>query len=203
MSTVKKIAAGLLICVPVLLIVLPLLSSADMVFNHYLINFTRIWEYVDIGPAARHGLIILFVFVYLYGYIWSFYTKPPAIETEKPFLIALGHAWYHKIPVIKAYIVIALIFYTVLNFINVDKIIARNNIDRYFRTGEIDINYMQTLSYDAIPDMLILADDSNQEIYRQVKEYMLLKKQRLSKDEPWQSFNYSRYRAKAALEGDL
>ncbi|TEB07918.1 hypothetical protein Psch_01473 [Pelotomaculum schinkii] len=338
MLTVKKIAAGLLICVPVLLIVLPLLSSADMVFNHYLLNFSRIWEYVDIGPAVGHGLIILFVFVYLYGYIWSFYSKPPAIEIEKPakqffldpvtiltvlfvinlvyfffsiiqfsylyggqshtlpagftyaeyarrgffelvavaiinliiqlssmryaekkaqvvniavrcclsllvffslimlfsahfkmslyeeacgltylrvfvhyfmcllfvlFMIALGHAWYRKIPVIKAYIVIALIFYTVLNFINVDKIIARSNIDRYFRTGEIDINYMQTLSYDAIPDMLILANDSNQEISRQVKDYMLLKKQRLSKGAPWQSFNYSRYRAKAALDGDL
>jgi hypothetical protein len=309
-----------------------------MVFNHYLLNFSRIWEYFDIGPAVGHGLIILFVSVYLYGYIWSFYSKPPAIEIEKPakqffldpvtiltvlfvinlvyfffstiqfsylyggqshtlpagftyaeyarrgffelvavaiinliiqlssmryaekktqgintavrcclsllvffslimlfsahfkmslyeeacgltylrvfvhyfmgllfvlFMIALSHVWHPKIPVIKSFIVIALIFYTVLNFINVDKIIARSNIDRYFRTGEIDINYMQTLSYDAIPDMLILANDSNQEISRQVKDYMLLEKQHLSKGAPWQSFNYSRYRAKAVLDGDL
>jgi hypothetical protein len=335
LSTVMKIAAGLLICVPVLLIVLPLLSSADMVFNHYLINVSRIWELVDLRPAASHSLIILFVFVCLYCYIWSFHVKPPSAEIEKTakqgfldpvtvltvlfvinlvyllfsiiqfsylyggqsyslpagftyaeyarrgffelvavtlinlsillssiqfvqkknrladtivrcclsllvlfslnmlfsahfkmslyeeacgltylrvfvhyfmclllvlFVIALGHIWLSKIPLVKAYIVIALAFYTVLNFINVDKIIIRSSIDRYAKTGEIDINYLKTLSYDAIPDMLSLTEDTNQEIARQVKDYLLKEKQRLTKDKPWQSFNYSRYRAVLALE---
>jgi hypothetical protein len=335
MLMVKKIAAGLLICVPILLIVLPLLSSADMVFNHYLVNFSWIWEFIDLRPAARHGLLVLMVFIYLYGYIWSFYVKPPRAVagqaskkavldpvtvltvlfvinliyllfsiiqfsylyggqshvlpagftyaqyarrgffelvavavinlsillgsikySEKKsqgadravrcclgflvffslsmlfsahfkmslyeeacgltylrvfvhyfmamlfvfFMIALGRVWFEKIPVIKAYIVIALAFYTVLNFINVDRIIVRGNIDRYVRTGEIDINYLRELSYDAIPDLLPIAEDSNQEVSRQVKEYLQLEKQRLSKDEPWQSFNYSRYQAKTALE---
>lgn len=333
--TVKKIATGLLICVPILLIVLPLLSSADMVFNHYLINVSRIWELVDLRPAAKQGLIILFVFVCLYGYIWSFRVKPPTAEIEKAakqgfldpvtiltvlfvinlvyllfsiiqfsylyggqsyslpagftyaeyarrgffelvavtiinlsivlssvhyvakknqrantivrcclsllvlfslnmlfsahfkmslyeeacgftylrifvhyfmcllltfFVIALGHIWLNKIPLIKAYIVIALAFYTVLNFINVDKIIVRSSIDRYVKTGEIDINYLQTLSCDAIPDMLSLTEDTDQEIARQVKDYLLQEKQYLSKDKSWQSFNYSRYRAVLALE---
>ncbi|MFA4886568.1 MAG: DUF4173 domain-containing protein, partial [Desulfotomaculaceae bacterium] len=81
--TSKKIATGLLICVPILLIVLPLLSSADMIFNHYLINVSRIWELVDLRPAANQSLIILFVFVCLYGYIWSFRVKPPTAEIEK------------------------------------------------------------------------------------------------------------------------
>ncbi|MFX4261502.1 DUF4153 domain-containing protein [Pelotomaculum propionicicum] len=335
MPTVKKVAAGLLICVPILLIVLPLLSSADMVFNHYLNNFSRFWEFIDLRPAARHGLIILLVFVYLFSYTWSFYSKPPQAAAraeakqaafdpvivltvlivinlvyiffsiiqfsylyggqghllpagftyaeyarrgffelvavavinlsillgsikyvEKKsrgadlavrcclgllvlfslnmlfsahfkmslyeeasgltylrvfvhyfmamlfvyFVIALGRVWLERIPVIKAYIVIALAFYTVLNFINVDRIIVRSNIDRYVRTGEIDIDYLRTLSYDAIPDMVRLSEDNNQEISRQVKDYLLQEKQRLSKAEPWQSFNYSRYKAKVALE---
>jgi len=334
-STVMKIATGLLICVPILLIVLPLLSSADMIFNHYLINISRIWELVDLRPAVSQSLIILFVFVYLYGYIWSFRVKPPTAGIEKAekqgfldpvilltvlfvinlvyllfsiiqfsylfggqsyslpagfsyaeyarrgffelvavtiinlsillssihyvikksqlantivrcclsllvlfslnmlfsahfkmslyeeafgltylrvfvhyfmclllvlFVIALGHIWLNKIPLVKAYIVIALAFYTVLNFINVDKIIVRSSIDRYVKTGEIDINYLQNLSSDAIPDMLPLTEDIDQEIARQVKDYLLKEKQYLSKDKSWQSFNYSRYKAEAALE---
>ncbi len=335
--TVKKIAAGLLICVPILLIVLPLLSAADMVFNHYIINISKIWELVDLRPAASQSLIILFVFACLYGYIWSFHTKPPTSEIEKStkqgfldpvtvltvlvvinlvyllfsiiqfsylyggqsyslpagftyaeyarrgffelvavtiinlsillssihyvakksqvadtivrcclsllvlfslnmlfsahfkmslyeeacgltylrvfvhyflgllltfFLIALGYIWLNKIPLIKAYIVIALAFYTVLNFINVDKIIVCSSIDRYVETGEIDVDYLQTLSSDAIPDMLPLTEDNDQEIARQVKAYLLQEKQYLSKEKSWQSFNYSRYKAKIALEKD-
>jgi hypothetical protein len=335
MTTVKKVAAGLLICVPILLIVLPLLSSADMVFNHYLNNFSRLWTFIDLRPAARHILLILLVFVYLFGYTWSFNSKPPQAAINRDakqvsldpvtvltvlivinlvyilfsiiqfsylyggqnhslpagftyaeyarrgffelvavaginlsillcsikyiaqksrgvnravrcclgllvlfslnmlfsahfkmslyetafgltylrvfvhyficlllvlFLIALGRVWLDKVPLIKAYIVIALAFYTVLNFINVDRIIVRSNIDRYARTGEIDISYLQTLSYDAIPGMLPLAESGDREISRQVKEYLLQEKQRLSSAEPWQSYNYSRYRAVSALE---
>jgi hypothetical protein len=116
------------------------------------------------------------------------------------FVIALGRVWLERIPVIKAYIVIALAFYTVLNFINVDKLIVRSNIDRYARTGEIDVSYLQDLSYDAIPDLLALSQSADKEISRQVKDYLRQEKQRLLKAEPWQSFNYSRYKAKIALE---
>ncbi|TEB09836.1 DUF4153 domain-containing protein [Pelotomaculum propionicicum] len=333
--TVKKIVTGLLICVPVLFVVLPLLSSADMVFNHYLSHVARFWELVELGPAARQGLIILFVFVCLSGYIWSFHSKPPKVETEKPtkhgsldpvtlltvlfvinlvyllfsiiqfsylygvqghllpagftyaeyarrgffelvavtiinlgillgsfhyvdkknqrvntivryclsllvlfslnmlfsahfkmslyeeacgltylrvfvhyfmlllltlILLALGHVWHNKIPLAKAYIVIALAFYTVLNFINIDKIIVRSSIDRYVKTGEIDINYLKTLSCDAIPDLLTLTQDADQETVQQIKAYLLKEKQYLAEDKPWQSFNYSRYKANSALK---
>ena len=43
MLTVKKVAAGLLICVPILLIVLPLLSSADMRGQVWLLNVWASW----------------------------------------------------------------------------------------------------------------------------------------------------------------
>jgi hypothetical protein len=116
------------------------------------------------------------------------------------FVIALGHIWLNKIPLVKAYIIIALAFYTALNFMNVDRIIVRSNIDRYGKTGEIDINYLQTLSYDAIPDLLPLSEDNDREIARQVQDYLLQEKQDLSKDKPWQSFNYARYKAELALK---
>ena len=40
-----------------------------------------------------------------------------------------------------------------MNFANVDAIIAKNNIHRYFETGNIDLAYLKGLSYDAIPEI--------------------------------------------------
>ena len=40
-----------------------------------------------------------------------------------------------------------------MNFVNVDIIIAKNNISRYFETGQIDMVYLKGLSYDATPEM--------------------------------------------------
>ncbi len=116
------------------------------------------------------------------------------------FLIASGNIWLRKMPLVKSYIIVALIFYTALNFINADKIIAHNNINMYFKTGKLDIYYLQNLSYDAIPEIVRLSEDNNQEIARQVKDYMLSEKQDLSKERPWQSFNYSRYEANSTLK---
>lgn len=328
----KKIATGLLISLPILLVVLPLLSSADMMFNYYLNNLTEIEDFIELGPTVKQGIIILIVFVYISGYLWSFYISQPETETGKAardytwdptilltvlfvinvvyllfsmiqfsylygerhslpaaftyaeyarrgffelvavtvinlsillcsmkfvktenkglyivvqgflsllivfslnmlfsanfkmslyeeaygltylrifvhyflalllvlFLVASINIWLKKPPLVKAYIIITLVFYTALNFINVDKIIARHNIDMYFKTGKIDVYYLQSLSYDAIPEMTKLAQ-GNRAIPNQVNNYLFTVKQDLSKAGPWQSFNYSRYKAYTAL----
>ena len=51
-----------------------------------------------------------------------------------------------------------LMVYIVLNFSNVDLIIARNNIDRYIETGQIDMEYLKGLSFDATCEMQRLID---------------------------------------------
>lgn len=330
----KKIAIGLLISVPILLVIVPLLSSADMIFKYYITNLTNITESIDIAPVVEQGLIILFVFVYVFSYIWSFYSdsdKPEAAGTPAKaawdptilltvlfvvnlvylafsviqfsylyggdrhalpaaftyaeyarrgffelvavtiinlsillgsikfinrdnhlhykavqcflsllvifslnmlfsahfkmslyeeaygltylrffvhyflslllvlFLIAFSNIWFSKPPLVKTYIIAAIFFYTVLNFINVDKIIAHSNITRYRQTGKIDLRYLDSLSFDAVPEITKLAGDKNPEIARQVQNFLAAKKQDLLKNETWQSFNYSRYKAKSVL----
>lgn len=115
------------------------------------------------------------------------------------FLLAFCNIRFRKPPLVKAYIVVSLVFYTALNFINTDKIIARNNINMYLQTGKLDVYYLQNLSYDAIPEMLRLAKDNNPEIARQVQNYLLTLKQDLSKEETWASLNYSRAKANSTL----
>ncbi len=46
-------------------------------------------------------------------------------------------------------VVTAITVYMVLNFINVDKIIASKNFDHFVTTGHLDRAYITTLSIDA------------------------------------------------------
>ena len=99
----------------------------------------------------------------------------------------------------------SLMVYIILNFTNVDLIIARNNINRYLETGQIDMEYLKGLSYDAISEMerLIYSDlkSSNtteikeQDIRDEVLVYFGEKKPELEDQKHWQSLNISRYRA--------
>lgn len=121
------------------------------------------------------------------------------------FIINIIYIWYAKLPIIKSYFVMTLMIYIILNFSNVDLIIARNNIDRYIETGQIDIEYLKGLSSDAICEMQRLIDidlksESTSGVRRQdIKDEVLLffndKKIELDAQKHWQSFNISRYRA--------
>jgi hypothetical protein len=109
------------------------------------------------------------------------------------FVINIIFIWYSKLPIIKAYFITALAVYVALNFANVDAIIARNNIDRYFKSGEIDMEYIKGLSYEAVPHIQRLAGDSDKG--EEIIVYFKDKKQELKEQKSWQSLNYSRLRA--------
>lgn len=95
------------------------------------------------------------------------------------FLLALSNIWLVRLPLVKAYIVVTLVFYTVLNYINVDIIIARNNINLYFQTGKLDVYYLQGLSYDALPELTRLDNINNQDV-APLKKYLLTLKEHLA-----------------------
>ena len=118
------------------------------------------------------------------------------------FIVNIIYIWYPKLPIIKSYFIISLAVYIILNFANVDVIIAKNNINRYFETGQIDMVYLKGLSYDAAPEMqrlLISASDSSdpeeKQIAEEITKYFNEKKSELEDQKSWQSFNISRYKA--------
>ncbi|WP_289136896.1 DUF4153 domain-containing protein [uncultured Brevibacillus sp.] len=75
------------------------------------------------------------------------------------FVIALLKIWRNRFSLIQYYTVVALIFYVGLNYVNMDAMIAKNNLNRYYATGNIDIEYLSRLSYDAVPLMIELTKD--------------------------------------------
>ncbi|MCL4386194.1 MAG: DUF4173 domain-containing protein [Actinobacteria bacterium] len=125
------------------------------------------------------------------------------------FILSVIYIWYLKLSIIKSYIIAFLAVYIALNFINVDVLIAKNNIKRYFDTGKIDISYLNELSYDAIPQIynfynLVKNSEKLEEVKmaEQIKGYFEEKKFYLERDKSWQSFNISRHKAVVILDND-
>ena len=94
-----------------------------------------------------------------------------------------------------------------MNFANVDVIIAKNNINRYFETGQIDMVYLKNLSYDAIPEMQRLlisvkssSDPEEKQIAGEILEYFNERKLDLEDQKSWQSFNISKYKAEKIID---
>lgn len=114
------------------------------------------------------------------------------------FIINIVFIWYSKMPIIKGYFFAALVVYIVLNFANVDMIIARNNINRYFKTGQIDMEYLKGLSYEAVPEMARLTGDND--LKKDILAYYKDEKLELDEQDAWQSYNYSRIRASRIIE---
>ena len=116
------------------------------------------------------------------------------------FLLTLYKLWRRELPLVKAFAIAALLAYTTLNYVNVDAIIARKNIDRYLGTGKIDLDYLQELSYDAMPELTRLSVVDNGDMAGKKMEVFLRdKRAELRSESPWQSYNFSKAKAKRIL----
>ena len=110
-----------------------------------------------------------------------------------------------NINLLKSSIIIVTTMYVVLNFINIDNLIAKRNIDRYFENSgkrTIDIDYlMENTGTDAVQEMLRLLNAKDKNISRRIKEYLKSGKEEYEdKKKYWQEFNLSKLNAEILLE---
>ena len=96
---------------------------------------------------------------------------------------------------LKSYIIIAVLAYVMVNYINIDVIIAQNNIKR----EKIDADYLTSLSYDAVPHMVELLDNNDEDTAQRIENHLYNIKEELKYKNDWQSFNISKNIAKAVL----
>jgi hypothetical protein len=93
-------------------------------------------------------------------------------------------------------------FVATLSLLNVDAFITNRNTVRLAETGEIDVDYLSTLSDDAVPGLIHLAKTSPDWVSDELLPYLACRQAILSdRDErlSWQSYHLSNSRAQNLL----
>lgn len=100
-------------------------------------------------------------------------------------------------------LVTAIGFSVTINVINIDGFIASRNVVRTQQGNELDVSYLETLSYDAVPALADLSRNQglSEAVREQIREALLAYQEDLQQQEQssWKSFNFSRRRAENAL----
>lgn len=151
---------------------------------------------------SAHFRMLLYEQEYGYTYLRVF-THAFMIFIFVILITTLIKVWRENFSLLKSYIVVALIAYLSINYFNVDAFIANNNIRRFEADNYkiIDTNYLGRLSDDAVPYLVKLLDNANEQVASNIKHNLESRKIKLAYKNDWQSFNLSRYRAKCILEG--
>ena len=84
-STITKIITGLLLSIPLMLVVIGLLSSADTVFSHWVKNVSRLFVNISLGDLIAQLIIGIFIGTISFSYLWSLYYRK-----EKDFAKSIG-----------------------------------------------------------------------------------------------------------------
>jgi hypothetical protein len=201
------------------LVVVTIINFGILIFG---ITFVK-KESKKIFSAIRALLTLLVVFTFIllvsafyrmtvyeqaYGFTYlRIFTQAFMIMLFFLFIINIIYIWYRKLPIIKSYFIVSLAIYIMLNFANVDVVIAKNNINRYFESGQIDVAYLKGLSYDAAPEIQRLyvtiqssTDLKEKQVALELSGYFKERKSDLENQKSWQSFNISKYRAQQIWE---
>lgn len=109
----------------------------------------------------------------------------------------------HNFNIFAVYAAVALAFYMTLNLVKIDEIIAERNIDMYL-SGEsetVDVDYLMTLSQDAVPQIMRLLDKDVDIVARNSARIYIVQLQKTydSMDNSWQSYNLSIEKNKSLL----
>ena len=72
------------------------------------------------------------------------------------FLFAFYKILNERISLLKLCIVITIMAYVIINFANIDALIAKNNIERHVETGKLDTQYLRNLSLDSVLEVVNL-----------------------------------------------
>ena len=99
----------------------------------------------------------MFLYEQAYGYTVLRLGVYAILVTEGILLIpTIIYILNKKINILNCYMIIMISAYSLVNCFSVDRIIAQNNIERYARTGKIDIYYLENNNYDNLNQLRVL-----------------------------------------------
>ncbi|MFC6651497.1 DUF4153 domain-containing protein [Paenibacillus rhizoplanae] len=93
-QVLMRVLIGLLISVPLLLIVISLLSTADGVFSQLLEALPGIFDNISLGDWIFRGLWVLLVGLGMFGFVWGSYrVNPISALLWSVSLMRWGRSW--------------------------------------------------------------------------------------------------------------
>jgi hypothetical protein len=109
------------------------------------------------------------------------------------FTYTLVKIWVDKLSLFHFYFITALIYYTTINVIDLDRFVVKENITRYEETGKIDANYLSSLSATGVLGLIDLYEQG--ESIPHLKEILHDKQtEARTENHSWQSYNLKRER---------
>jgi len=108
-----------------------------------------------------------------YGYTLLRLLVYVVLITEAILLIpTIIYIFNSKFKITKYYFIIIISVYTIFNFVNIDKIIALRNIDRYYKIKDIDIEYLENYNTDNISELIkFYKKVDDKEIKKELEDY--------------------------------
>jgi hypothetical protein len=176
------------------------------IMNLFLIIFTTI--------MICSSFLRMYLYEQEFGYTFLRLMVFFILVTELILIVpTIAYVFTKKVKLLKSYVVIIAIMYALINFANVDKTIARKNVDKYIADSKLsvikersktDFNYLKKLSIDAIPDIIRLYDNTDDESLKaRIKTYLnneYYKKVEGKEESNFQEFNYQKEKGKKELK---
>lgn len=115
------------------------------------------------------------------------------------FAYTLIRVWLERLSLLHFYLIVGLFFYTGLNVIHVEQIIVDKNLERYERTGKIDIHYLNSLSYTGVSGLIRLYEKEPD--YPRLEKILRNRKEKIERQpqSSWQSFNFTKQKVTERL----
>ena len=132
--------------IKIMSLVMVLLTIVIIVSSFYRMNLYE----------AAYGYTTLRLLVYI------------ALTTETILMIpTVMYIFNSDFNIVSSYILILLVAYMFANFINIDYLIARRNVDRFYSTNKLDVYYLQNDGTDNIPVLVELYNKTDNPYIKQ------------------------------------
>jgi hypothetical protein len=107
--------------------------------------------------------------------------------------------WIERLSLVHFFLLSGLVYYTSLNVLNIDQLVVNENIERFEKTGKVDVIYLNRMSYTGLSGLIELYED-NPEI-PQLKQMLKERKLDAFKEKnSWWQWNWSKEKAYKELK---
>jgi len=165
-------------------------------FAQYMLTLLVVQSFIIVISAFTR----LSLYEAFYGYTYTrIFARTMIILMGVVLVLLLVRTWKETFPFWKCFLIASLSIYIGLNYFNIDQFIANSNIERYRKLGKLDVQYLMLLSDEAVPSMLPLLDEKNDDTSSRILGNLGWRKQMLEKHKGIPEFNFSRHRAMKLL----